>query len=170
MAGVQDADTYLLNLLDVEHFAIKRAMLNYIKDARELMTQVDKSLLVFKAYHWNDLIDSNHYSIDADLNVTTDFALNGRSQYHGIIAANTAFDQIDPAYDEMLIKNGCFFKAYLIAYYPLIAPTLIVNEDCTADVSSFVNVADRIRYYGKHPVVVNRLRILPSVIGEVNDY
>lgn len=165
LAGVEDQSTRLLNLLDVEHFSIKSAMLNYIKDAYGLMTQNNQSLLVFRVYHWYNIMDSNRYAIDADLNVDTDFTLNVRDQYHGIVAANTSFDLINPEHDAMLIKHGCFFKAYLTAYYPQVAHLLKVNPDCTADPSSFILTVDRIRYDAKVPVTVNRLRILPSIIG-----
>lgn len=167
LAGVTDQSTTLLNLLDIEHFAIKSQMLNYMHDARLLMTQENKSLLVFRAYHWTDIISHERYGINEDLTVVTDFALDVRAQYHGIIAANVAFDLIDPTYDYMLIKHGCFFKSYLTAYFPTLAPMLLVNPDCTADPASFYAVVKRIRFEGTIPFTVNRLRILPSVIGEV---
>lgn len=193
LAGVsEDRPQLLLNLLDVEHFTIKKPMLDFMKDVGDLMLGNDETILRVTVHEWDELLGIDQCQLDEHLTLSIDGTVDVRMQYHAMLGSMKRFSDLNPANDHYLIKHGEFFRDYLNAYYPQyvsyspeealrklrLFPQIYLTDSGSVDERSFYEVTQDIRgrengagSSGKQQAYrfVNRLDIIGQFIEVIGD-
>lgn len=105
----------LRELGDYEFTGIALAYLSYVKNRMFANT---RSIIQVKVYEEEILIDSDHLSIDAELNVSCTFMPDERKSYHVMVTIDKDLAKLSEQTVEELKEDGWFTENVLEVIYP----------------------------------------------------
>jgi len=145
LAGLSaDKPNHILNLKDTEHFKLSPHLVNYsIFCERRVFTHGD-SVVQIRVYHGQRLLPAEQITIDDDLNIGVANPTSLRDQYHVTVSILRYFSDLRPQYRGELIDYGCFFKAFVALFYPVVYGLIEDMTDCTIDPEIFEKIVDLI--------------------------
>lgn len=121
LAAKEDDPLLVLNLKDTEpdvNFAFSKALLKYMKATHTRMGDLRSSLVQYRLFRWDDLIETSQTSINSDLSVYTNEEFSARDHVHVVVGFVKNLLLLNPIYRRELLDHPEFFKAYLAIFHP----------------------------------------------------
>lgn len=161
-------DDQIGNLSDVQFFEFRDYLINYVTAVHERLNVFGGALVRLHLYSGYNVMATDGYEVDADLNIVAKTELPLVEQYHGVLGLVNTLKGLSHDARLELAQHGHFFKNWIMIYMPWLLPRFdgldLDNLDPSdvLDIITKVDDPEMIGNTGRVPLV-NRLKLFYDI-------